>query len=205
VDDIGATVGETPKLSRVAEQLVALRRNSMRLSATKTADEPLGRGVAQLGGLPDLPAGFAWPLREVMARGIPVRVALPFVAQLQMDVLAPCDADRLLPPAGMRDVFSGDELQLSTRGAWSLTATPTNRRIMLYDGDLALLRRAAPPEELPARRRSGACAYVRPRDHLAHRRDRLHRRPRQRGGTGRLDRGRVDRVRRSALPRARIG
>ena len=81
--DIVAAVRERPELSRVADQLVALRRNSIRITATKTADETLGHGVSKLGGLPDLPDGFAWPMREVIARGVPTRLALPFVAQLQ--------------------------------------------------------------------------------------------------------------------------
>jgi uncharacterized protein YwqG len=162
VNDIVTAVREMPELSRVADQLVALRRNSIRITATKTADEKLDRGVSKLGGVPDLPDGFAWPMREVMARGTPMRVALPFVAQLRMDVLSPADADRLLPPSGILYFFYLDELHLSSIGAWSMTATAdsTNRLILHYDGDLARLRRADPPKELPASRRYGACALT---------------------------------------------
>ena len=160
--DIVTAVREMPELSRVADQLVALRRNSIHMTATKAADETLGRGVSKLGGLPDLPDGFAWPMREIIARGIPMRMALPFVAQLRMDALARCDADRLLPHAGILYFFYLDELHLYSIGAWSMTATadPTNRLILHYDGDLARLRRADPPEELPASRRYGACALT---------------------------------------------
>jgi len=137
MQDIVAAVREMPELSPVADQLVALRRNSIRITATKTADEKLDSGVSKLGGLPDLPDGFAWPMREVMTRGIPTGLALPFVAQLQMADLAPSDVDRLLPASGILYFFYLDESHLYSIGAWSMEATsdPTNRLILHYDNE----------------------------------------------------------------------
>jgi hypothetical protein len=117
VHDMVADVRETSELLRVADQLIGLWRNSIRLTATETADETLGRGVSRLGGLPDLPDGLAWPMREVVARGIPMRLALPIVAQLRPVALTLCDSDRLLPPSGILYSFYLDELHLYHIGA----------------------------------------------------------------------------------------
>jgi uncharacterized protein YwqG len=81
-----------PKLSRVAAQIEAAAKRSVRLSADKPGDHASSR----LGGLPNLPEEFEWP----MWRDQP----LAFVAQLDLATL-PELPDLPLPRTGSLSFF----------------------------------------------------------------------------------------------------
>src|SRR5258706_634609 len=48
-------------LSRIAPVLAPLQAGSLRIKARAVDEQQLALGASKLGGLPDLPAGTAWP------------------------------------------------------------------------------------------------------------------------------------------------
>lgn len=60
-------------------------------------DSPAPIGASKLGGEPNLPPDFEWPEWQ----GTP----LAFLAQVNLEQVAPYDAERLLPPSGMLYFF----------------------------------------------------------------------------------------------------
>ncbi|HVF98530.1 MAG TPA: YwqG family protein, partial [Chloroflexia bacterium] len=94
-------------LPRVAAELQALVRNSIRIRTIPVTDEALLLpGTSKFGGLPDLPEDVAWPEWN----GGP----LAFIAQFRLEEVAPYDLQRLLPTTGMLYFFY--EAQQSTWG-----------------------------------------------------------------------------------------
>jgi uncharacterized protein YwqG len=134
-------------LGRIAPLLEPLLAGSLRLK-TKAADEQrLAPGATKLGGLPDLPAGAAWP----QWNGVP----LGFVAQIHLDELRADPVAQALPDSGWlyffydaRQQAFGD--QVSDRGAWQVLYQPG----MATSGP----KRQAAPGGLPNESRFKPCA-----------------------------------------------
>jgi hypothetical protein len=96
-----AALARRAGLERVAERAAALRRSSIRLA--EAAGTP-AVGASKLGGAPDLPGGFAWP---VGPGGIP----LAFLAQLDCATLWGEDHEERLPSEGHLWIFVGPALE----------------------------------------------------------------------------------------------
>jgi uncharacterized protein YwqG len=78
---------EMPEWAAAAEPHI---RPAVRLTTTRTLQLPVGR--SRIGGTPDLPAGMAWPKRK--------KGSLPFLAQLDLEEMAPHVSAGLLPASG---------------------------------------------------------------------------------------------------------
>jgi uncharacterized protein YwqG len=135
-------------LGRIAPALEALAAPSLRLKTRAADDQQLALGVTKLGGLPDLPAGTAWPNMN----GVP----LGFVAQIHLDELRAYPVAQALPVNGWLYFFYDGRQQAfgdkpGDRGAWQVLYHPA--------GALALARQAAPPS-LPNESRYKPCAVA---------------------------------------------
>ena len=109
-----------PQLARIADDLAAVARPSIRLLATPLEDDPpVGR--SKLGGRPDLPAGTPWPTCRIempapsaaFVAANPDKPRLPpdaivhlsFVGQIDLEDVRPFDTESRLPPAGLLSFF----------------------------------------------------------------------------------------------------
>jgi uncharacterized protein YwqG len=121
-----------PSLARIADELAAVARASIRLLATPLDDDPpIGR--SKLGGRPDLPAGTPWPTcriempapsdaflkarpdeRRLPPGGI---VHLSFVGQIDLEEVRPFDTESRLPPAGLLSFFYNPQVFASDTGS----------------------------------------------------------------------------------------
>jgi len=130
-------------LGRLAPALTALAVGSLRLKTRAVDEKHLALGQAKLGGLPDLPAGTAWP----SWKGVP----LGLVAQIHLDELHAYPAAQPLPPAGWLYFFYDGRQQAfgdkpGDRGAWQVLYQPAGP-----------LTRQAAPTGLPKESRFKAC------------------------------------------------
>ena len=131
-------------LSRIAPALLPLQAGSLRLKTRAVDEQQLAPGTSKLGGLPDLPAGTAWPAWN----GAP----LGLVAQIHLDDLRAYPAAQVLPNAGWLYFFYDGRQQAfgdkpADRGAWQVLYTPAGP-----------LTRQAAPAGLPAESRFKPCA-----------------------------------------------
>lgn len=123
-------------LGPVADRLRGLARPSIRLRAVARDDDEIPIGSSKLGGEPDLADGSEWPSWE----GKP----LSFLAQLDLEEVAPFDLERLLPTTG-RLLFFYDAAgqpwggQAADRGRWRVLWNPAGEALV----------RTAPPDVLP--------------------------------------------------------
>lgn len=124
-------------LDRYADALVDLVEPSIRLTAIETRPElDLPRGSTKLGGLPDVPAGFAWP----RFMGEPHS----FIAQIRLEEMVTFDRGKLLPPAGLLTFFyaaveSPWGYDPDHQGGSQVTFTPPEQPLV----------RMSPPADLP--------------------------------------------------------
>ncbi len=124
-------------LPRVAAELQSLARNSISVKPLLVKDEALlPPGTSKLGGLPDLPEGVDWP--EWNGK------ALAFIAQFNLEEVAPFDLERLLPATGMLYFFYDAQME-----TWGDTLEDRGgARVLYYSGDIARIRRTPFPETL---------------------------------------------------------
>lgn len=121
-----------PGLARVADELAAVLRPSIRLLAEPLdGDPPVGR--SKLGGRPDLAAGTPWPTcrirmpepSDAFLSAYPHEPRLPpggivplaFVGQIDLEGVRPFDAESILPPAGLLSFFYNPQVFPSDGGA----------------------------------------------------------------------------------------
>ncbi len=131
-------------LSQRVGDIDALARPSIRLFTSPVDELSLPVGVSKLGGLPDLPAGIAWPEWN----GLPQS----FLAQIRLDDLRSYDVERVLPQHGMLWFFYDAQQQTfgdnpADVGGWSV----------LFQEDLRTLQRTPFPAQLPAESQFHAC------------------------------------------------
>lgn len=79
--------------ARLQEQLIALLRPAITLTATRTEDAQIPVGASKFGGAPDVPADFEWPLWNDNPLG--------FLAQINLEEVTAFDVDELLPKSGL--------------------------------------------------------------------------------------------------------
>src|ERR1043166_8909001 len=118
-------------LSKYADQIQSLAKPCIRFSATRVAQESdLSPGASKLGGLPDVPSGFEWPMYQDKP--------LAFVAQLRLSDVAALDVEQVLPGNGYLQFFYDLEVwgyDPKHRGGW---------RVFYHPLDSAALQRVAP-------------------------------------------------------------
>ena len=83
--------------ARLQEPLIALLRPAIALEATRADDAQIPLGASKFGGAPDVPDGFEWPLWN----GEP----LGFLAQINLEEVAPFDVEGVLPRSGLLSFF----------------------------------------------------------------------------------------------------
>ncbi|HEY8600727.1 MAG TPA: DUF1963 domain-containing protein [Thermomicrobiales bacterium] len=176
--DVGAILA-APELARVADDLAALVRPSIRLTATAADEGALVPHASKFGGQPALPEGVAWPTARLRVPppsaafraaypdlpllSPPGIIALPFIAQLWLNDVAPYDAEGLLPPTGLLSFFYNPVAFYSDSGDASIVHgrltgqaygvydydSPANWRVLYHDLAPARFALATPPPELP--------------------------------------------------------
>ncbi|MFE6159884.1 YwqG family protein [Streptomyces sp. NPDC056486] len=120
------------RLGKHADALVALCRTGIDLTP---CSDGMGAGRTRLGGFPDLPSGAAWPHRRDRA--------MTFLAQIDLAEMSRCDDDRLLPPAGLLQIFA----DLTSGTAWDDTAHGPGVLVMTQPSDTRELVATATPAE----------------------------------------------------------
>jgi len=83
--------------ARLQEQLIALLRPAIALSATRADDALIPLGASKFGGAPDVPTGFEWPMWNEKPLG--------FLAQINLEEVAPLDVENQLPESGLLSFF----------------------------------------------------------------------------------------------------
>jgi uncharacterized protein YwqG len=132
-------------LSRVLKDLDYLIRPSIRLYTTPAGENDISIGQSRIGGVPDVPPGFAWPDWQ----GLPQS----FIAQISLDEAHPYNTNGELPQRGMlwffydakQETYGADP---ADRGGWRV----------IYGVDYAGLQRVAAPANLPAASLFQACS-----------------------------------------------
>jgi uncharacterized protein YwqG len=102
-----------------------------RLTAFDAAMAALPLGASRFGGVPDLPAGVAWPERD----GVPMEL----IAQLRLADVAAAAADPRLPAQGSLLFFYNSQWTTSDQGQDGCCA------VIFHDGPDDALVRVAPP------------------------------------------------------------
>ncbi|MBA3460837.1 MAG: DUF1963 domain-containing protein [Deltaproteobacteria bacterium] len=161
-----------------AEKIVALARTRIDLAPKKIGKPPVG--TTRFGGEPDLPAKTAWPHVDCTEKDLVLKVSeypkgtipapdkkgklhvpLAFLAQLDLDDLAPHDTDALLPKTGMLWFFARPEVVLGEKRELQRIAS-----LVLYAKKKPKLVRISPPATLGAQQRFDAATvkitHVRP-------------------------------------------
>lgn len=107
-------------LGRHADALVALCRTSIDLYV---CSDGTAAGRTRLGGSPDLPPGAVWPHRR--------EHPMSFLGQFDLAEMSRCDDDRLLPPAGLLQLFA----DLTSDVAWDDAAYGPGVLVMIQPLD----------------------------------------------------------------------
>jgi uncharacterized protein YwqG len=116
----------TAGLGRVAAELEALVRPSVRLRAAPTTESAVPCGASKLGGRPDLPDSVAWPVFQGLSQS--------FVAQIDLREVHGIAPKGVLPADGLLSFFYDAEQETwgfdpADRGAWAVIYTPHGARL----------------------------------------------------------------------------
>jgi uncharacterized protein YwqG len=111
-----------PRLRQVLEENLA---PAIGIIAREADDASLPTGASKIGGAPDVPRGFEWPAWKGRALG--------FVAQFNLEGVAPFDLESALPPSGTLSFFYAIEEQpwggTSDAGAWQVLWWPREEEL----------------------------------------------------------------------------
>ena len=121
----------------LAEEIRPLIRSEIRV-AQGEAVGTLPVGVSQIGGMPDLPADFVWPLYEEDGQPLP----LAFFAQIDCREASAYDREGLLPKDGMLSFFY--ELNAMR---WGFDPADRGCARAYWFPDVSALQRTPPPPE----------------------------------------------------------
>lgn len=146
-------------LSEEFEKLNPYIRNSIRLYHSVCIEEDLPTRITKIGGTPDLPLNIVWPTATWTRResGILSMLGLSnktkkvtepysFIAQINLEEVAPYDSEHLLPPTGILYFFCNED---SFEGV-----------VKYFDGPLEQLKRAEFPTALPEKYRHNGCSVA---------------------------------------------
>src|SRR5215467_10684512 len=121
-------------MAAIAAEIAALSREAFRIQTSAATDEALLTGVSKLGGLPDLPAGTAWPERE----GAP----LAFIGQISLREIPSPSA---LPQDGVVSFFYDN-----AQSAWGFDPKDQDSfRVLYFPASAELHRAQSPVKEEP--------------------------------------------------------
>ena len=132
--------------ARHLDSLQKLVRPALRLETRKVPQADLALGQSRLGGEPDLPPKFSWPVYK----GKP----LSFIAQVNLEAVARVMSTAPLPKRGHLWFFYAAD-----QDNWGFDPKDRGSSVVHYEADVALERRAL-PRELPAQGRFQPCAIV---------------------------------------------
>ena len=132
--------------ARHIEALHKLVRPAIQLETRKRPLAELSLGQSRLGGAPDLPAQFKWPVYK----GKP----LAFIAQLNLEAVARVMSTAPLPKRGHLWFFYAAAEQ-----PWGFDPKDRGSSVVHYEADVPLERRPLPPE-LSADSRFQPCAIA---------------------------------------------
>jgi uncharacterized protein YwqG len=79
------------------DALIELLRPAIALQATRADDSQIPLGASKFGGAPNVPANFEWPMWNDKPLG--------FLAQINLEEVAPFDVEELLPKSGLLSFF----------------------------------------------------------------------------------------------------
>jgi hypothetical protein len=119
--------------------ILAIGRASIALRTRNAGAADRRPGATRLGGLPDLPAGATWPVRD--------GYEFDFIGQLGLDELAPFDVEDRLPHQGLLSIFAGHDVTPTSE--WQLA-----HRVELLR-ETALVPNAGDTRSRPKHRRPG--------------------------------------------------
>lgn len=123
-------------LSRVADEIMTDTRTCIRLKLDYAADETIPVGTSKMGGSPDVPQGFEWPVWNDLP--------LTFIAQIRLSEAKPFDEENLLPEDGILYFFFDDEAYGKMRYVDMLGTTGPYKVIYLRDERTPLVRMPHP-------------------------------------------------------------
>jgi len=132
--------------ARHLDSLQKLVRPALRLETRKVPQADLALGQSRLGGEPDLPPKFSWPVYK----GKP----LAFIAQVNLEAVARVMSTAPLPKRGHLWFFYAAD-----QDNWGFDPKDRGSSVVHHEADVALERRAL-PRELPAQGRFPPCAIV---------------------------------------------
>lgn len=139
LDELMAAAG----LGFLTERVAALARPSIRFHLERVASEDTRLGATRVGGDPDMPEGFEWPLVQ--------GEALPFVAQVNLAEVGTLDILTELPPSGMLYFFFGEDAYFAAADIRSHSWK------VIYRQNTTALRRTPSPASVPSRERYRPC------------------------------------------------
>jgi uncharacterized protein (TIGR02996 family) len=127
------------------EPALRLARPALRMVQTEADDEQLGVGASKIGGMPDLPPGYAWPLgkecratyNEDTSR---VKRLAGFLAQVNLADVSHTRAARDLPKSGLLSFFCFQDIKNDNPDLIGVRE--------VYLPDAAGIVRTRPPKEL---------------------------------------------------------
>jgi uncharacterized protein YwqG len=127
---------ERAGLQSHTERLVALARPSIRLHSESADDSEMRIGASRLGGRPDVPVGFEWPVYDDLPQS--------FIAQINLADTAQLDLDGELPSEGLLSFFYDSDQRVwgfdpSQDGAWMVAYSPPGTELV----------RREPPRGMP--------------------------------------------------------
>ncbi len=104
------------ELAELKEPVLRLARPALRMQQKPTKDTKLAVGASKLGGLPDLPASYAWPLGKECHAGYDegtkgVEQLAGFLAQVNLAEVSHTQATRDLPRVGLLSFFSFQDIE----------------------------------------------------------------------------------------------
>jgi hypothetical protein len=131
-------------LERVAEHLKRFLKPTICMDSNPASTHLLPLGTSKLGGFPDLPPTLVWPTWE--------EIPMVFLAQINLQDVAPYDKEQLLPSHGFLYFFC--QSQSLSQGietkVWDYIDPdePESWRVLFFDGDMTDLRSIPLPKGL---------------------------------------------------------
>jgi len=147
-DDLAARLARAG-MAHHAPGLCQLIAPSARMDSAPADESEIALGDSKLGGRPDLPPGFEWPLYQ----GAPQS----FIAQIDLGSLPTLGSAFAMPTSGLLSFFYD-----SRQSVWGFDPAETDAWVVHYTPNIGHLIRHEPPAGLPDEAVFGA-ARLRPR------------------------------------------
>jgi uncharacterized protein YwqG len=136
-------------LARVADDIMRLAAPAIRLECRRADEAAIPVGASKLGGAPDLPSEHSWPEGH--------GEAMAFIAQIQLDEIAPFDAEGDLPHVGMLSFFFATDCEPK---ASEDDNNPETWKVLHFESELTSLVRQPVPANRSQWKQFPACAMT---------------------------------------------